>query len=426
MNFGESLVSAGGDPAQGLNTGLRNRRSDNFLKERNRALEHQDQLALDKNDGQPDAFASPDERDYYFRVQRFVEETMDNPVRRALLRRDRTIKIEDIGTLARYNFDFYGMPIGFEGNEASPLSRLLRKGLEGIDNGVGTLLLRTFSLYISVAVFYTLFFVTFARIGNYVAALGVSQAVGVLELIIGIVFQKLILSALWSFSGEPRTMADTFNELRRIVDGVAFRLNLILKTKRGKEAEQIREDAQCLIAAYAHLAMQVIPVYSSLASGDVSAQTYFKYSQCKLKRKIANLQWIDDGIKLAWAAQIDGLIYRQMNDSVFYLIFHYVSVILTHFDIVLGGYLFFVVPIQIWDAVGLMINIVYPIMMHFLYTLREEENLLGSPFLWNIGIGQRTRYIDWEQAFLTDVERITQQCYGPLCDIYAAAPACGA
>ena len=62
-----------------------------------------------------------------------------NPVLRARFNHDRTLGMEAIGTLARYDLTVQGMPKNFEGRSPSQLNLLLRKFLAIIDNGVGTL-----------------------------------------------------------------------------------------------------------------------------------------------------------------------------------------------------------------------------------------------------------------------------------------------
>lgn len=411
----ESIILGGGgggggdDPAQGLNTGLRQRRTDSFSQN----LKNVEAARYGKATQQAALWDGRNSRMHAYGVA-----VRNNPVKRALLVRDQNVTVESLGTLSRYNFRMYGQPPAFEGHSASLLNGLVCSTLDALDNGVGALLLRTLVLYASVALLFSMFFITFPALGDYVGALGVSQAVGVIELIIGIVFHQLILSALWSFSEAPRSLNDTFTTIVAIVDQLAFS-HVNNAGPSGDDGDGKGAALDTPIALLVRMGVHMVGVYSSFSSGDVYQQAYFAHLSGEFKRTVARSAHIAPQTAAMAARAVDQLAAREVRDSKLYRFFHAASVILVHFDVVLGIYLFFIVPIQIWYAVGLMIMVVYPVMMHFLYTLREEENLMGGAFAWNSGIGQRTRYTEWTGAFVYAVRTAVSR-YGVNVDMEGA------
>lgn len=379
----------GGDPAQGLNKGLRQRQTDNFQQNR-KSVEAARYGQAARNADRLDTGNS--------KIYAYGGAVRNNPVKRALLVRDQNVTVESLGTLSRYTFRLHGQPPAFEGHSASLLNGLVCSALDALDNGVGALLLRTLVLYASVALLFSMFFITFPALGDYVGALGVSQAVGVIELIIGIVFHQLILSALWSFSDAPRSLNDTFSTIVGIVDQMVF--SHVNSARPGEDGDAKTTALDKPIAILVRMGAHMVGLYSSFASGDAYQQAYFSHLSGEFKRTVAQSALIAPQTATMAARAVDQLVAREVRDSKLYRFFHAASVILVHFDVVLGIYLFFIVPIQIWYAVGLMIMVVYPVMMHFLYTLREEENLMGGAFAWNSGIGQKTRYTEWTGAFV--------------------------
>ena len=71
-----------------------------------------------------------------------------------------------------------------------------------------------------MTVLFALFFITFPEIGAYIAALGINEAISLLDLVIGIVVQRIILSALWSFIDKPRSLKGSYERMVRMIDAV--------------------------------------------------------------------------------------------------------------------------------------------------------------------------------------------------------------
>lgn len=411
MSFGDSMIhSSSSSTAEGFNTGLRNRRDASFLNEKIRS-----EKILGRSVLKDDRKRTEDE-DFDIVVDQFLQSVRENPVRRAIVRRDRTITIEDLGTLARYNLRLFGIQPGFENHVDATWSAAVRKGLQSIDNGVGTLLLRMFSLYFAISICYSLILITFSTAST---ELGVaSQGVGVIDVIIGIIFQALIFNSLWSFSGEPRSMAAAYRDLESIIEDLIFHHLNHAKRTAPDAASEARSEVEAIVQKMVNLGIMLIALYSSFASGDIHVQKYFNQQRADIKRQMAQSQHLDATLVDIIAERLDRLASQEITESSFFRRFLYNSVILTHFDLILGGYLFLIVPLQIWYSARLMINAIYPVVMHFLYTLREEEKLLGSPFMWNSGIGQSTQYVEWDRAFIKRAETLTAVTYGQLVDIH--------
>lgn len=337
-----------------------------------------------------------------------------NAVKRAKYHEDANRRLEDRATLAHYALRVHGPSLTFEDHVPTMLSTTLNAALRTVDSGIGMLFFRSMTMYLCVAILFNLLFVTFPEVGYYISALGVNDAVSLMILIVGIVVQKIIIGALWSFTSEPRSLHHSFETLQTLTERVSL---ITLRTAHeiadGESTSATRAELDHHFEVYVSLMDNIgaigdrlMALYCSFVYGPPLAQSYLKQQRVAIETLLLKsnharretLDYVSETIRT--------LGRQERSDSHFYRLFHYASVLMTHFETVLTVYLFLVVPIQIYSAVSHLVMAVYPIMMYFLHLLRKEEDLLESSFALNTGVSQRTRYTMWT----ADFNRIRTAC----------------